>query len=272
MTVISRLLGSGAGWRVDDVVCGCGPHDRPFEERHEEICIAAVTEGIFRYRTPQGSALLAPGSLLLGNHRQCFECGHEHGVGDRCLSFHFTPEFMEAVIRATAGARRIEFVVPRLPPTSSLTAITAAAEAAREQADCLEFEGLALLLAGAVSAILADGEPRTPAPNARDERRVAAALRRIRADAEDPPSLSGLAGAAGMSPFHFLRTFRAVVGVTPHQFILHERLRRAAVRLRQTDDSISSIAFDAGFNDLSTFNRRFRRLIGRTPSAYRAQR
>ncbi len=73
-----------------------------------------------------------------------------------------------------------------------------------------------------------------------------------------------------MSPYHFLRTFRAVVGMSPHQFILHTRLRRAAVRLCQTSDDISSIAFAAGFGDLSTFNRRFRRIIGVSPSAYRA--
>ena len=73
-----------------------------------------------------------------------------------------------------------------------------------------------------------------------------------------------------MSPYHFLRSFRALVGMTPHQFILYTRLNRAAVRLRRTADSISAIAFAAGFNDLSTFNRRFQRIMGLSPSAYRA--
>ena len=72
-----------------------------------------------------------------------------------------------------------------------------------------------------------------------------------------------------MSPYHFLRTFRRIVGMTPHQFILHTRLRRAAVRLRRTGESISAIAFATGFNDLSTFNRRFARIMGVSPSAYR---
>jgi AraC family transcriptional regulator len=75
-----------------------------------------------------------------------------------------------------------------------------------------------------------------------------------------------------MSPYHFLRTFRQVVGMTPHQFVLRTRLHRAAVRLRRSDESVSAIAFDAGFNDLSTFNRRFRRVIGVSPSAYRTGR
>jgi methylphosphotriester-DNA--protein-cysteine methyltransferase len=61
-----------------------------------------------------------------------------------------------------------------------------------------------------------------------------------------------------------------VVGTTPHQFILNTRLQRAAVRLRRTTDSISAIAFETGFTDLSTFNRRCRRMIRSRPSAYRA--
>jgi AraC family transcriptional regulator len=57
--------------------------------------------------------------------------------------------------------------------------------------------------------------------------------------------------------------------MTPHQYILYARLRRAVVRLRHTADGISMIAYAAGFNDLSTFNRRFARIMGLSRSAYR---
>jgi AraC-like DNA-binding protein len=60
--------------------------------------------------------------------------------------------------------------------------------------------------------------------------------------------------------------------MTPYQFLLAQRLRRAAVRLRQTTDPISGIAYEAGFGDLSTFNRRFRRIIGMTPGVWRSRR
>ena len=270
MAVASRLLASGSGWRVADAVCSYGPHDRPYEEQHGAVCIAAVTAGTFRYRSTLGSAVLAPGALLLGNDRHCFECGHEHGVGDRCLSFQFTPEFLQGVVAAVPGARRLAFTVPRLPPHPALLPIVAAAEAAREDGDAAEFEELAVRLAGAVSAALAETKRSSRAPSRRDEKRIAAALHRIEAQADEPLSLSDLAGAAAMSPYHFLRTFRAVVGMTPHQYVLHTRMHRAAVRLRRTSDSISAIAFAAGFGDLSTFNRRFRRIVGMSPSAYRA--
>jgi len=75
MALNSRLLASGPGWSVSDVACTAGPHDRPFEERHHAACIAAVTEGTFQYRSTRGSAVLAPGAVLLGDEGSCFECG-----------------------------------------------------------------------------------------------------------------------------------------------------------------------------------------------------
>jgi AraC family transcriptional regulator len=270
MGVTSHLLASGPGWRVDDVVCTAGPGDRAFEEQHEGMCIAAVLEGSFQYRTAQGSAVLAPGALLLGNHGRCFECGHEHGAGDRCLSFHFTPEFLETVVAAVPGARQVAFAAPSLPPLPALLPIIATGEAARDEGDGAALEELTLRIAGSVSAILANAKAVANAPRPRDTKRITAALRLIEAQAHEPLSLADLARQAAMSPYHFLRTFRAVVGMTPHQFILRTRLHRAAVRLRQSNDDVSAIALDAGFNDLSTFNRRFRQLMGRNPSLYRS--
>jgi AraC family transcriptional regulator len=76
MALTANVLASGPGWRVQDVVCTFGPHDRPFAERHHGVCVAAVTEGTFQYRSTLGSAVLAPGALLLGNDHHAFECRH----------------------------------------------------------------------------------------------------------------------------------------------------------------------------------------------------
>jgi AraC family transcriptional regulator len=81
--------------------------------------------------------------------------------------------------------------------------------------------------------------------------------------------LSGIARVARMSRYHFLRTFRHTFGVTPHQFILDLRLRRVAVALCTTNAPISTLAFDAGFGDFSSFNARFGKLFGMSPGAFR---
>ena len=178
MSIISHVLASGSGWRISDVVCHAGPHDRPFEECHDAICIAAVMSGTFQYRSALGSAVLAPGTILLGNAGTCFECGHEHGVGDRCLALHLTPDYVEAIAAAVPGAR-VEFTVPRLPPFPQLIPIIAAAESAREERDGAELEELAMRLTGAALSALAVGKGAGRAPSARDERRVSRTLRRI---------------------------------------------------------------------------------------------
>ena len=262
-------LASGPGWRVNDIVCSSGPHDRPFEEQHTSICIAAVMQGSFHYRATQGAATLVPGSILLGNHQTCFECGHDHGTGDRCLSFMFDPAWFETILSSVAGARTPTFRVPRLPPMMSLTGIFADAKSAWLGNDPLLFEQVALDLVARTTSLVADDARSAPDPTRRDQRRIAAVVRRIEADVSAPLRIADLGNDAAMSPYHFLRTFRHVVGMTPHQFILRLRLQDAAVQLRHSSRSVLDVALDAGFADLSTFNRRFRATIGTTPSAYR---
>ncbi|MDX8447256.1 helix-turn-helix transcriptional regulator [Mesorhizobium captivum] len=272
MTTTAKNLASGRGWQVSDVICTAVAGERPFEEEHRGFCVAAVTRGTFRYRTNQGMAMLAPGAILLGNPGACYECGHEHGAGDRCLSFHFTPAYMERIVADVPGAKRLGFAGPRLPPLPALASLLARAEAARETGDGEAFEELGLRIAGSAVAATTGSPGIAPAPSRRDQKRVAEAVRLIELNAEQPLSLTEIADSAATSPYHFLRTFRHVAGMTPYQFLLRTRLHRAAVRLRASDEAISAIAFDAGFNDLSTFNRRFKREMGETPGAYRVRR
>jgi AraC-like DNA-binding protein len=268
MTIAVRNLFSGKGWRADDVVCTAGPQDRPFEERHRDFCIAVVAEGTFRYRSRQGTAMLSPGALLLGNQGTCFECGHEHGVGDRCISFHYEPEFLERVWSGVPGAKRLAFHRSELPPSLKRAPLAAAAEAARDTCDRAAFEEAAVGLAGAAASALS-GSDNPAALSVSDEKRIGRAVRRIEAAADEEITLGALADEARLSPYHFLRSFRRVAGMTPYQYVLKTRLHRAAVRLRTSNDPVAAIAYDAGFGDLSTFNRRFRRVMGASPVAYR---
>ena len=105
----------------------------------------------------------------------------------------------------------------------------------------------------------------------RNERAAMRAARYIDTHYGEPCSLEDLAAQADMSPFHFLRVYRRVVGQTPHRHVLATRLRHAARRLRTTRERVADIALGVGFGDLSHFNATFLRHFRVSPGTYRAR-
>ena len=262
--IATKILANGDGWKVEDVVCTAGPQDRPYDEQHQTISISVVLEGCFQYRSVYGSEVLSPGSLLLGNLWQQFQCSHAHGTGDRCLAIHYAPEFFE---RSKLPAR---FRVHRLPSIKTLTPWVVQAKLGIQTPANVIFENLTYGLAAAAAQLLGKSSESDRTPTSADERRISGALRFIQANLGEPLSLTQLASNAKMSEFHFLRVFRQVTGVTPHQYILRSRLREAALRLKTRSDNVFEIALDAGFRDLSNFNHAFRAEFGVTPAYFRS--
>ncbi|SMG27847.1 helix-turn-helix domain-containing protein [Paraburkholderia susongensis] len=283
--VVSRALAAGAGWSVADLLCTFGPRDAPFEERHADVCIAMVVAGSFDYRAATGRELLTPGALLLGNTGACFECGHRHGPGDRCFSFHYAPEYFER-LAADAGLAggRLNFRRASVPALRKLAPLIARACASAGDEggnagdsgkgggkDRPAWDELAVELAAA-TLHAAGALTRAPAPASATARSRIAQIVRLIDDAPGAPhTLASLAVAAGVSDFYFLRTFQQVTGVTPHQYLLRARLRAAALRLRDGAEKIVDVALDCGFNDLSNFNHAFRAEFAASPRTWRAR-
>ena len=263
----SKLVAAGDGWRVLDIVCTSGPGDRPYEEQYGSASISLVLSGNFVFRGRRGVTLMSPGALLLGNPGNNYECSHQHGEGDRCLSFQFDPEMFER-LAIDAGARRPAFEHHRLPPLRALAPVTARAEMALGRHD--SFEEIALDLAANVIRVGSEVAAGSADAPAQDRARVAHLLRQLESAAAEPYTLAHLARAAGLSRYHFLRTFKSVTGVTPHQWMLRVRLRDAAKLLATTGLPITEIALDVGFEDLSNFIRSFRAEFGLSPSRYRS--
>lgn len=82
-------------------------------------------------------------------------------------------------------------------------------------------------------------------------------------------SLADLAATAGLSSFHFLRSFKGSLGSTPARYVLARRMERARYLLKVGNLTVSEIGIGVGFEDVSHFSRAFRRLVGVTPSAFR---
>jgi AraC-like DNA-binding protein len=86
----------------------------------------------------------------------------------------------------------------------------------------------------------------------------------------DPsPSIADLAREVQISPFHFIRQFEAVFGVTPHQFRIQARLDVAKHLLATGHHSVTDVCMEVGFSSLGSFSALFTRRIGEAPSAYR---
>ncbi|MDL5155131.1 AraC family transcriptional regulator [Actinomycetospora termitidis] len=85
-------------------------------------------------------------------------------------------------------------------------------------------------------------------------------------------TLDELAGAVGLSKFHFARQFRGSTGTTPHEFVLRRRMERARLLLERTDTPLPEVASSCGFADQSHMNRVFRKRSGTTPGAVRRDR
>ena len=265
-----RTLAAGDGWSVREVVCRAGPSDRPFQERHEGFSVSAVIEGAFTYRSDAGHGLLYPGALLLGNSGWCFECRHEHGRGDRCISLNVREDLFGEIAAVAASTSRFRFSAPSLPPSPKALPVVSLMEALSLRTPALRREELVLGLVERVLATIADQKHNAAAPSAREARRVIDAVRLVESEAARPIRLQDLAATARMSKYHFLRVFRRVTGVTPYQYLLSARMRRAALELASSRRPVLAIALDSGFGDLSTFNQRFRAAFGATPTQYRA--
>ncbi len=86
----------------------------------------------------------------------------------------------------------------------------------------------------------------------------------------EPLTVRLLARRARLSPFHFIRTFRAATGLTPHQYVRERRLERARHLLSTTPMPVTEICQAVGFTSLGSFSTLFRRSTGKSPVAYRA--
>jgi AraC-like DNA-binding protein len=248
---------------VIDFRCEARPAERTVE-RHGAYSLSYVRKGSFGYRVRGEAFELVAGSLLIGHRGDEYLCTRDHVCGDECLSIQLSPALAEAVGRR-AGLWRTGC----LPPLAELVVLGELAQAAAEGRSDIGLEEAALLFVTRVVEIASGRKRAAPPLRARERRRVVEAALRIDAACEEPIDLSRAARDAGLSPFHFLRLFAQVLRVTPHQYLVRSRLRRAARLLADDQRPITDVAFDVGFGDLSNFVRTFHRAAGVSPRGFR---
>ena len=249
---------------VSDFRCSAGPDDTPFLERHRCHSVSYVRKGSFGCRTRGRFFELVAGSILVGHPGDEYMCTHDHVCGDECLSFFLTPELVEAI-----GDRAEVWQIGSAPPLPELMVLGELAQAAADGRSDIGLDEVGQVFASRFVEVVS-GRAREPVPaKARDRRRAVETALWIDAHSHRQIDLEHAAGQANISPFHFLRLFSSVLGVTPHQYLVRSRLRHAARLLADDDSSITDIAYDVGFGDLSNFVRTFHRAAGVSPLRFR---
>lgn len=245
--------------------CTSGPSDAPYWEQYGSWSVASVRQGSFGCLCRGRRHELVPGSLLVGRPGDEYCCSHEHlAGGDVCLSVHLSDDQVDEI-----DPRRRAWVSGALPPLAEMMAAGEWLSATADGDDDLGLDEAGLMFA----ARFVQMSGAVPAPrvgvSARERARVVESALRIAAQPQTEVNLQQLAREACWSPFHYLRRFSAVVGTTPHQYLVRCRIGRAAQLLVTSQQAVTDIALDVGYGDLSNFVRSFRRATGMSPRAWR---
>ena len=263
MTTITQLrTGSLA---VIDYHCDAKPGDRAYPEMHHSYSVSYVRAGTFGCRTRGKTYELVAGSVLIGCPGDEYLCTHDHHAGgDKCLSFQLAPELIDAI-----GGDPHVWRSGAMAPQSELMVLGELSQAAASGGNDIALDEAAMLFTARFAHQMCGRLLSSVSARSADRRRAVEAAAWIDAHAHQPVSLERVARTAGLSPYYFLRVFAKVLGVTPHQYLVRSRLRRAARLLSEGTQPVTEVAYDTGFEDVSNFIRTFHRAAGVSPRRFR---
>lgn len=255
----ATTLYAGEALSVYAFRCTAGPADKPFVEVHRAHSLSYVRRGSFGCRTLGAEHELVAGAVMVGRSGQEYMATHQHhACGDECLSIKLSHELAEHLFPEEPAC---------VPPLAELMVAGELLQAAAEGRSDVAVEEAALVFAGKVASVASRKRISSHASEADGRRAVEAALW-LEENAAEPVGLEDDAREVHLSPFHFLRIFRSVTGVTPHQYLVRLRLRRAAKLLTERGMPVTEVALEVGFGDLSNFVRTFGRAAGVSPARF----
>jgi AraC family transcriptional regulator len=253
--------------KVIDYRCAAGPNDRPYTELHASHSISYVRRGSFGYRVRGETFELIPGALMIGRSGDEYMCTHDHHeCGDECLSFHFNSE---AIDHFLPGRSKDSWQAGAVAPLPGLMVFGELAQSVIDGQSDLGIDEVGIAFATRFAGVRFGSDRRAARGTARDRRRAIDAALWLEHYAHQDVDLERVAKEFELSPFHFLRVFANVTGVTPHQYLVRSRLKRAARLLVDSERSVTDVAIDVGFGDLSNFVRTFHRAAGVSPRGFR---
>ncbi len=255
------------------------------------LSIKTMSNGQALYEIDGGRFVVDEGGYLILNHEQAYTIHIDSPTTVESFCVFFPPGWAEDVRRSAATPDAYLLDDPSLPvvqPVSfferlyphdtlvspQIAQLRVALQQERGDAGYLE-EKLRLLLAGMLylQADIQREIARVPAarPGTRVElyRRLHRARDYMHASLGEALTITDIAAVAELSPYHFMRSFKEVFGQRPHAYLTQRRLERARFLLARTDQAVTHICFEVGFESPGAFSSLFHRQTGLSPRAYR---
>ena len=267
-------------WRC----CETG-HGKSAEKTQPCHVLVFVHAGCFRQQDPQGDGVADPTQVAFYNADQAYQTSHPHGEGDQGSGIAFSERLARRLL-AEVAPDWCERPAERLFPATLAGAPGGLIRRHREvvafahrhpQAGPLHRmlieESVVDTLAGAMASLAAGRAKAKPIdPIGRKARERSLAIQGLlTSNAGAPWCLDDLSAQIGISLFRMCREFRAVTGLSIHQYLLRSRTFAALDRLEcDPGVNLTDLALELGFDSHSHFTKCFRQLSGTTPSAYRA--
>jgi AraC-like DNA-binding protein len=256
----ARVLHESPALTILDYRCTAGPSEVPFVEVHARSSLSFVRRGSFGCKVGSHMHELVAGAVLVGRAGDEFMCTHaHHRSGDECLSFQLGHELAEPLALRSGS----------LPPTAAVMVLGQLAQAAGDGLTQLGVDEVAVCFCARFGQLTRGRRERHARTTLHDRRRSVRAALWLEAHAHAPIALVDVAAEMQLSPFHALRMFSRVLGVSPHQYLVRVRLSRAARLLADSERAVTDIAYEVGFADLSNFVRTFSRAASVSPRAFR---
>lgn len=232
---------------------------------HEEPAMGVIEQGVQTFRHKGAAQVAPPGSIITVNPDEPHDGRSAQKGGYDYRVVYVGVDFLSRIYGEMFPAGRPPAFRQPVTHDPELAGRFLAALRAAERAPHLVDE----LLPPVLFDLFARHASPKPLPPAGDPGPVAAALavEYIREHAAANPSLDRLAGLCGLSKFHFLRVFKKATGLSPHAFVLGQRLALAKKSLEE-GLPVSETALAAGFSDQSHLTRRFKASFGLTPAAF----
>ncbi|MFM5511227.1 helix-turn-helix domain-containing protein [Aeromonas rivipollensis] len=233
---------------------------------HPHFSIGAITGGHSHYLNQRSLQEVGPGSLVLMNPEEVHACNPIADQPWSYLMFYLDTDWLRSQQEeAGLGSEFRPFDMTASRDTLLYQGLRHLHHQLVEAPDPLAREVACHLFSRQLLARL------TPAKwDDRPPRHLQRAAELMQDDSASPLSLSQLSAVAGLTPSHFVRAFSHHYGMTPHAYLLDQRIRHARSMLRQ-GQPLAEVALASGFADQAHFQRQFKRRVAATPGQYRTQ-